>query len=103
MDLRICHAVAEKRLLMFTYRGSERVVEPHTYGRTTKHNDALSAWLREGWSQSAPAGGWRMFLVDEISALSILPERFTEARPRYNPNDPIFEEIFCRAAFEASA
>jgi hypothetical protein len=96
MDLRICHAIAERTLLMFRYRGAMRVAEPHLYGRNTAGHDALSAWMRPGWSRTDPAGGWRMFLADELEALSLLPERFAQARPDYNPDDPHFETVYCQ-------
>ena len=96
MDLRICHAIAERALLMFGYRGAVRVVEPHLYGRNTAGHDALSAWMRPGWSRTDPDGGWRMFLVDELDTLSLLPERFDGARADYNPGDPHFEAVYCQ-------
>ena len=96
MDLRACTAIAERRLLMFAYRGTLRVVEPHLFGRTTAGNEALSAWMRPGWSRTDPDGAWRLFRWDDVEQLSVLPERFAEARLDYNPDDPHFEEVFCR-------
>lgn len=90
MDLRICHAIAERRLLSFTYRGSERVVEPHLYGVTRKRHELLCAWVRRDGTASA----WRTFSVNQITGLSILPERFDGPRPDFNPQDPTFEEVF---------
>ena len=101
MDLRICHAIAERTLLMFRYRGAMRVAEPHLYGRNTAGHDALSAWMRPGWSRTDPEGGWRMFLADELEALSLLPERFAQARPDYNPGDPHFETVYCQLPGDA--
>ncbi len=101
MDLRICHAIAERTLLMFSYRGAMRVAEPHLYGRNTAGHDALSAWMRPGWSRTDPEGGWRMFLADELEALSLLPERFERARPDYNPGDPHFEAVYCQVPADA--
>ena len=60
MDLRICTAIAERRLLMFGYGGMVRVVEPHAYGRSAEGNEILSAWMRPGWSRTNPEGGWRI-------------------------------------------
>ena len=96
MDLRICHAIAERSLLMFGYSGVVRVVEPHLYGVTTAGHEAVSAWMRPGWSRADPEGGWRMFRVDTITDLQTLPERFDAPRPDFNPVDPHFVEVFCR-------
>lgn len=96
MDLRICHAITGRRLLMFGYGGAMRVVEPHLYGITTAEHEAVSAWMRPGWSRSDPDGGWRMFRVDAIEELQLLPETFDAARPDFNPDDPHFVRVFCR-------
>ena len=96
MDLRVCHAIATRALLMFGYRGTVRVVEPHLYGRNTAGHDALSAWMRPGWSRTDPEGGWRMFLAEDLASLSILPEHFEAPRPDYNAADPHFEAVYCQ-------
>ena len=98
MDLRICNAIAERQLLMFGYRGVVRVVEPHLYGVTTTGREALSAWMRPGWSRTDPDGQWRMFYVDALEQLQALPERFDAPRADFNPNDRHFSEVFCQAA-----
>ena len=96
MDLRICQAIAERRLLMFQYGGVMRVVEPHLYGVTTAGHEALSAWMRPGWSRVDPGGEWRMFRLDAVTDLQALPEQFSGPRPDFNPRDPHFVEAFCR-------
>lgn len=95
MDLRLCRAIARRELLMFAYRGSVRVAEPHLYGVTTTGREAVSAWMRPGWSRTDPDGGWRMFLLEELSELAVLPERFAGAREGFNPADPHFVEVYC--------
>lgn len=96
MDLRICEAIAARRLLMFAYGGVLRVVEPHLYGVSTAGHPALSAWMRPGWSRVDPEGGWRMYRLDGVSALQVLPEGFAGPRAEFNPEDPHFTEIYCR-------
>jgi hypothetical protein len=81
---------------MFGYAGAVRAVEPHLYGRTTAGHEALSAWMRAGWSRADPRGGWRMFRLDAVTDLQVLPERFAGPRPGFNPDDPHFAEVFCR-------
>jgi hypothetical protein len=94
----ICRAIAERRLLMFVYGGQVRVAEPYLLGTTTAQHDALSAWMRPGWSRTDPDGGWRMFRLDGVAELQALPERFDAPRPEFNPNDPHFVEVHCRVA-----
>jgi hypothetical protein len=96
VDLRVCDAIAQRKLLMFGYAGAVRAVEPHLYGRTTAGHEALSAWMRAGWSRADPEGGWRMFRLDAVTDLQVLPEQFAGPRPDFNPDDPHFPEVFCR-------
>ncbi len=98
MDPTICTAVARRQLLMFGYKGTVRVVEPHLYGRLADGREALSAWMRPGWSRTDPAGGWRLFHADALERVQTLPELFGAARPDFNPDDPHFAEVYCRAA-----
>ena len=93
---RICQAIAERRLVMFAYAGVVRVAEPHLCGRTTADHDALSAWMRAGWSRADPEGGWRMFRLDAISDLELLPEPVDGPRPKFNADDPHFVDVYCR-------
>ena len=95
MNQVICDAIATRRLLMFAYGDSVRLVEPHVYGCNTAGHDALSAWLRPGYSRADPEGGWRMFLLDNMHSIGVIPEPFTP-EPSYNPEDPHFATVFCR-------
>lgn len=92
----ICQAIRTRRLLMFGYGNTVRVVEPHLYGVNTAGHEALSAWLRPGLSRADPDGGWRMYLADEVRGVQALPEIFGSAREGYNPDDPHFTRVYCR-------
>ena len=92
---RVCAAIAARRLLMFAYGGVVRVVEPHLCGQTTAAHDALSAWMRPGWSRTDPEGGWRMFRLDGMDDVQALPETFPAPRADFNPEDPHFVEVHC--------
>ena len=98
MDPTICAAVARRQLLMFGYKGVVRVAEPHLYGRLADGREALSAWMRPGWSRTSPEGGWRLFHADALERVQGLPELFGGPRPDFNPEDPHFAEVFCRLA-----
>ncbi len=98
MDPVICTAVTRRQLLMFGYKGVVRVVEPHLYGLLADGREALSAWMRPGWSRTNPDGGWRLFHADALERVQALPELFGGARPDFNPDDPHFAEVFCRLA-----
>src|SRR6476646_6907821 len=55
----------------------------------------LSGWLRAGYSRSDPAGGWRNYLVSDVSALQVLDAPFAGTRPGYVAHDPRMREVFC--------
>ena len=101
MDPRVCAAIAQRKLLMFGYGGTVRAVEPHLYGVTTAGHEALSAWMRAGWSRADPEGGWRMYRMDAVTDLQVLPDGFPGPRPDFNPHDPHFVEVFCRVVAPA--
>jgi hypothetical protein len=54
--------------------------------------------MRAGWSQADPEGGWRMYRLDGVERLEVLPGAFDEPRPGFNPQDAHFAEVFCRVA-----
>ena len=95
MDSTICEAIRARKLLMFGYAERVRVVEPHLYGVNTAGNEALSAWLRAGYSRSDPGGGWRTYLVPEMYRVQVLDEVFDGPRPGYNPRDERMVRVFC--------
>ena len=103
MNALICEAIRARRLLMFGYADTVRIVEPHLYGVNTAGHEALSAWLRPGHSRSDPQGGWRMYLTDQIREMQMLDERFAGPRPGYNPSDPHLPRVYCRLEPAAAA
>lgn len=93
----LVRAIREKRVLLFTYRGHARVVEPHAYGRNTKGEPVLHAFQTEGGSASRPPPGWRTFAVAAIESASLGENSFKEARDGYSPNElrlsPLWAEV----------
>ena len=47
-------------------------------------------------------GGWRLFRLDTVSKLQLLPETFAGPRPGFNPEDAHFVEVFCRLSAPAT-
>jgi len=91
----ICAAITRRSLVMFEYGDLIRVVEPHRYGVNSAGHPMLSGWLRAGYSRSDPAGGWRNYLLDEISAFQLLDAPFAGTRPGYTAHDTRMREVFC--------
>ncbi len=91
----ICSAITRRSLVMFEYGDLIRVVEPHRFGINSAGRPMLSGWLRAGYSRSDPAGGWRNYLLDEITAFQLLDAPFAGTRPGYAAHDQRMREVFC--------
>ena len=91
----LCGAIRRRSLVMFEYGDLIRVVEPHRFGVNSAGHEMLSGWLRAGYSRSDPAGGWRNYLLQEVSALQVLDAPFAGARPGYAAHDARMREVYC--------
>lgn len=91
----LCAAIRRRSLVMFEYGDLIRVVEPHRFGINSAGHEMLSGWLRAGYSRSDPAGGWRNYLLRDVSALQVLDAPFAGTRPGYVAHDPRMREVYC--------
>lgn len=91
----LCAAIRRRSLIMFEYGDLIRVVEPHRFGVNSAGHEMLSGWLRAGYSRSDPAGGWRNYLLSDVSALQVLDAPFAGTRPGYAAHDARMREIYC--------
>jgi hypothetical protein len=91
----LCGAIHRRSLVMFEYGDLIRVVEPHRFGVNSAGHEMLSGWLRAGYSRSDPAGGWRNYLLRDVSALQVLDAPFAGARPGYATQDARLREVYC--------
>lgn len=98
MERLITEAIKNKYLLEFTYNNKLRVVEPYTFGESTKGNDTLSAYQVDGGSNSSKDLGWRQFIIDDIKNLTLSDEKFEIIRNGYNPNDSRMSHIYITVA-----
>ena len=97
----LCSAIASRNLVQFDYTGDEppgtKVVEPHMVSYTTEENLVLSAWFLGRAGESPENQGWREYLLEDMSSLVILPEKFVRLRPGYNPGGGRkFHRVRCR-------
>jgi len=76
-------ALKEKRVVTFTYHGHSRMAEPHALGEGTEDKPVLLAWQTAGGSQTEPPPGWRVFLLAEITGLTLSEKTFAKPRADY--------------------
>ena len=94
MNNEIVEAIENYNLLEFQYDGHYRVVEPHTYGVSTKGNDTLSAYQVEGTSDRGNVPDWKQFTISKIVGLKKLDENFSGTRDGYTKGDSRMSEIY---------
>ena len=80
MDAQLRAAIANKRLIQFTYNNDARVAEPHDYGQRNGI-DQLLVYQRKKARQFLT--GWRSLEVSKIENLVVLEDTFRGTR-----NDP---------------
>jgi hypothetical protein len=88
----ICGAIAERRLLSFTYKSEARIAEPFILGYDEHGELILSAFQTAGGSGI----GFRTFPVEGVTALKAMDKKFSGFRPEYNRRDRFFSRIICQ-------
>ncbi|WP_293942792.1 MULTISPECIES: hypothetical protein [unclassified Sphingobacterium] len=94
MKQTIIDAIKGQNLLEFSYNGHQRVVEPHTFGVSTKRNDSLSAYKVGGTSDKGVVPDWKLFTISKIVNLEKSDETFTGTRSGYTKNDSRMSKIY---------
>jgi hypothetical protein len=94
IDALLRAAIAQKRLVRFTYKDKPRVVEPHDYG-IHKGSLKLFGYQVDGLS-SEPLPNWRWALVNSISDLDVLNRTFPGRRPSVSGKHHHWDQIFIR-------
>lgn len=91
-----CEAIAKSRRLALTYAGHDRVVEVHVAGHARQGEPLMRAWQVRGGSESGEPVGWKMFRMEDVTALRLTDERSLAPRPDYEPHDPAIVRIVCQ-------
>jgi hypothetical protein len=88
----ICEAIGQRRTVSFIYKSVPRTAEPYILGYDDKGALTLSAYQTGGGS----GVGFRTFLVDGMSFVTITEHGFSGTRPAYNRRDRFFSHIVCQ-------
>jgi Arc/MetJ family transcription regulator len=99
IDDQLRFAIANKRLIRFSYLGTLRVAEPHDYG-VQKGTSKLLVYQRRGSSHTQRAGvrGWRLLDVSRIEACLVLEETFPGSRGDAHTRHYRWDEVYARVA-----
>jgi predicted DNA-binding transcriptional regulator YafY len=90
----IIEAIENRKLLEFCYKDHYRLVEPHTFGVSSKGNENLSVFQIDGTSERNNVPDWGLFTIDKIVDLKVLNETFEGTRPKYTKGDSRMIEIY---------
>ena len=87
-------AIEQTRLIRLSYKGSERIVEPHDYG-IHKGVIKLFAYQVAG-SSSRKLPNWRWAEQDLISDIQMLDRTFPGGRPTKSGRHQNWDKLFIR-------
>jgi len=96
MKALICDAITRRRCISFIYLDRQRMIEPHLCGRNQAGHDLVLGYLVAGHSSSDPKPGWRNYLLSELRQVEVTEDGFERPRPRFNPHDRRFIEVYCQ-------
>lgn len=100
----LCPIIKNKQLIRFWYNDKTtdfegwRLIEPHLIGQTSyKHaNIWIVGWFLPTTEQMFEhEAKWGNYILDDISKVEILEQRYQFTRPLYNRNDKRMATIYC--------
>ena len=94
MNPKLCEAVRNRRIMVFSYKGKDRVVEPYAYGTGHHHQEIIKGYQTGGKSEN-PLPGWGVFPISEIKDLKITKTTFSVLQSDYQKDDKTFVNIYC--------
>jgi len=80
LDMQLRFAIANRRLLRFTYDGAVRVVEPHDYGVRKGETKVLAFQREKAGRKTDDMRGWRWLETSKMLDCSVLEETFAGSR-----------------------
>jgi hypothetical protein len=93
-DASLRFAIANKRLICFSYNSKWRVAEPHDYGVLNGSAKLLVFEIRDGTGASVHA--WKLLEVSKIEQLAILEHTFRGSRGQSTQRHMRWDELFAR-------
>jgi hypothetical protein len=92
----LVHAIADKRLIEFAYKGGgTRIAEPHDYG-IQGGVECILGYQISGESRSGSPHGWKRFDLDGMSQLRVLDRRFPGTRADRSQHHRAWDTLFAR-------
>ena len=80
LDSQLRFAIANKRLIRFTYDSAERVAEPHDYGLRDGTPKVLTYQVQKAGRKDRQVRGWRSLEISKIENCVVLDDTFSGTR-----------------------
>ena len=92
-----CNALGLGRRLQLHYDGTDRVVEVHAVGFSSKGVAFMRVWQVRGGSAGGSGAGWKLLRLDGCTSLDILEEPSAAPRDGYRKGDRAMTRVVCEA------
>ena len=97
LNEQLLFAIAQKRLIQFTYSGGTRVAEPHDYGVQKGTERLLTYQLRRsGGLSRGSVTGWRLLDVAKIEHCVVLDQTFPGSRGQSHHQHYSWDVLYAR-------
>ena len=93
MESILATAITNWQRMQIWYDPGLRTIEPHTYGINMHDNELLRAYQLSGASKSGEQPHWKLFRVDRIESVTLLPENFDGPRDGYVRDDSAMNQL----------
>jgi hypothetical protein len=94
LDNLLYAAIENMRLIRFTYRGKDRITEPHDYG--IEHGIVRLLCWQVGGKSNGHVPGWRLFDVEGMEDCEMLDRVFEGSRVAPSGKHHRWDEVFIR-------
>ena len=96
LDKQLRFAIANRRLLRFTYDGAVRVAEPHDYGVHNGETKVLAFQREKAGRKSDNARGWRWLDTAKIHDCVVLDDTFRGSRQAADQQHHQWDVLYAR-------
>jgi hypothetical protein len=96
LDAQLRFAIANKRLLRFTYDGAVRVAEPHDYGVRGDETKVLAFQREKAGRTTDATRGWRWLDTSKIHDCSVLDDTFAGSRQAPHQQHHHWDVLYAR-------
>jgi hypothetical protein len=96
LDTQLRFAIANKRMIRFTYEGAERIAEPHDYGVRDGAAKVLAFQRRKAGRTDRNVRGWRWLELPKIENCSVLEATFSGTREAADQDHHHWDVLYAR-------